>query len=258
MGLVISCEHGGNRLPSDYRRHLDTHKDLLQSHRGFDPGALCMARSLAEAFTAPLIASVISRLLVDLNRSIGHRELHLSAIPRSPAQIRQDIVKRYYLPYRRRAASLVDAAITAHGCATHISAHSFTPELHGRVRQADIGLLYDPARPGEVELCRRWQAALAVCAPHLVVRRNYPYAGRNDGLTRWFRRRHSAESYIGVELELNQQRCAGPANEWWALRAVVIQSLRQALAHHSQSGDPVAPTGITPAESACSLHQNQL
>jgi hypothetical protein len=51
-------------------------------------------------------------------------------------------------------------------------------------------LLYDPARPGEVELSERWKASLRTCAPSLVVRRNYPYAGKSDGLTNHLRRRY--------------------------------------------------------------------
>ena len=64
-GLVITCEHGGNRIPSLYRDLFHDYQVLLDSHRGFDPGALVMARALAAAFAAPLVASTVSRLLVD-------------------------------------------------------------------------------------------------------------------------------------------------------------------------------------------------
>ena len=79
-GLVITCEHGGNRIPRPYRDLFQAHQALLDTHRGFDPGALIMARELATAFAAPLVASTVSRLLVDLNRSIGHPRLHYEAI----------------------------------------------------------------------------------------------------------------------------------------------------------------------------------
>ena len=39
-GIVISCEHGGNRIPARYREWFTRHRALLASHRGFDPGAL--------------------------------------------------------------------------------------------------------------------------------------------------------------------------------------------------------------------------
>ena len=69
-GLVVTCEHGGNRIPAPYRDLFHAHDALLDSHLGYDLGALNLARALAKAFAAPLVASTVSRLLVDLNRSI--------------------------------------------------------------------------------------------------------------------------------------------------------------------------------------------
>ena len=112
----------------------------------------------------------------------------------------------------------------------HLSSHSFTPELDGKVRDADIGLLYDPARPGEADLCERWKASLEACAPDLTVRRNYPYAGKGDGLTTWFRRRLPPGTYVGIELEVNQKHVVGAGRHWTAMRKVIVESLRRALA----------------------------
>jgi predicted N-formylglutamate amidohydrolase len=53
VGLVITCEHGSNRIPAPYRDLFHAHEVLLDSHRGYDPGALIMARALATAFEAP-------------------------------------------------------------------------------------------------------------------------------------------------------------------------------------------------------------
>lgn len=228
--LVITCEHGGNEIPAPWRSLFEGHRDLLDSHRGFDPGALCMAQTLAEAFAAPVLIATTSRLLVDLNRSPGHRTLHLESVARLPAESRARIVAEHYQPYRSQAETLVMDAIARHGHVVHIASHSFTPELDGKVRRADVGLLYDPARSGEVVLCDRWKAALSGCAPALVVRRNDPYRGRNDGLTSWFRKRLAADTYVGIELELNQKHVGGAAHEWKTLREQVIASLRVALA----------------------------
>ena len=79
ISLLITCEHGGNRIPPRYRPLFRGFEALLQTHRGFDPGALTMARELAKAFKAPLFVSTVSRLLVDLNRSIGHPRLYSEA-----------------------------------------------------------------------------------------------------------------------------------------------------------------------------------
>jgi predicted N-formylglutamate amidohydrolase len=229
-GLVITCEHGGNRIPGPYRDLFRTHLALLNTHRGFDPGALIMAKALATKFAAPLVASTVSRLLVDLNRSIGHPCLYFEAIRNEPTEVRQLILKHYYQPYRAHAERLVRQAIVDHGHVIHLSSHSFTPELYGKVRVADIGLLYDPARPGETDLCERWKTALKVCAPNLSIRRNYPYAGKGDGLTAWFRQRLSPSAYVGIELEINQKHIIRAGQNWIDLRKAIIESLRMALA----------------------------
>jgi predicted N-formylglutamate amidohydrolase len=203
---------------------------LLSTHRGFDSGALVMARALATALAAPLVASTVSRLLVDLNRSVGHPRLHADVIRKGPVEVRQQILKHCYQPYRARVERLVRLAIASHGLAIHLSSHSFTPVLDGKKREADIGLLYDPARPGEADLCARWKAALKIGAPDLTVRRNYPYAGKDDGLTAWLRRCFPADAYVGVELEVNQKHVFREGPHWTALRKVIVESLSMALA----------------------------
>ncbi|SBT09737.1 N-formylglutamate amidohydrolase [Candidatus Accumulibacter aalborgensis] len=235
-GLVITCEHGGNRIPPLYHELFASCRELLDSHRGYDPGALIMARDLARAFAAPLVTSTVSRLLVDLNRSVGHPRLHSEASRQVPAEPRERILTRYYQPYRAQAERLVGQAIAEHGLAIHVSSHSFTPELDGKVRHADIGLLYDPGRPGEVLLCERWQASLRACGPGLTVRRNYPYAGKGDGLTASFRQRLPPSAYIGVELEVNQKHVASGGRHWRCMRRLIVESLRRALAdpRHAQ------------------------
>lgn len=262
--LVITCEHGGNRIPPPYRVLFAPHRALLQSHRGFDAGALIMARALAAAFGVPLLAATVSRLLVDLNRSVGHPRLHFEPVLELPGTRRQHILERHYQPYRSQAERLVSDAIAARGRVIHLSCHSFTPELHGKRRTADIGLLYDPARPGEKALCARWKRTLQLRAPELAVRRNYPYAGRNDGLTTWLRKRHSPKAYVGIELELNQKHVMCATRQWAALREAVIESLREALVG---TRDETLPPGrgqargrgpirsVRPTESSCAVSE---
>ncbi len=227
---LVTCEHGGNRIPLAYRKLFHAYQTLLDSHRGYDPGALVMAKQLAAALQAPLAASTVSRLLIDLNRSIGHPHLYSEATRNAPAVVRQQIVEHYYLPYRTKTERAVARAIANGRRVIHFSSHSFTPVLNGAVRNADIGLLYHPARPGEADLCERWQASLKTCAPEFVVRRNYPYAGKGDGLTAHLRRRFPPDAYIGIELELNQKHVLAAGRNWTTLRTVITESLRIALA----------------------------
>ena len=212
--FLITCEHGGNRIPTAYRPLFHGLQPLLDTHRGYDPGALRMAGDLAAAFGAPLVSSTVSRLLVDLNRSVGHRQLFSAATRGVPRTVRETILAQHYRPWR----------------VLHISSHSFTPELDGEVRTADIGLLYDPARHGERELSARWKNALSSLSPALRVRRNYPYAGKGDGLTSYLRSRFAPTTYVGIELEVNQQIVFETSRRWTQVRRQLIDSLRSACA----------------------------
>lgn len=227
---LVTCEHGGNRVPARYRALFRGHEALLASHRGYDPGALALARELAAALEAPLTISTVSRLVVDLNRSLRHPRLFSAVTRAAPAAVRREIVARHYLPYRAEVEARVAAAAAQGQRTIHVSAHSFTPLLDGVARTADVGLLYDPARPGEAQLCAAWRAALRELAPALRVRRNYPYAGKADGLTTHLRRRFGPLAYIGVELEVNQAGVVAGGREWRELRRTIVAALAAALA----------------------------
>lgn len=227
--LLLSCEHGGHQVPPAYAASFSKAAAQLDSHRGWDAGALALAREMAAAFGASLHASTTTRLLVDLNRSIGHRQL-FSGFTRtlSPAQ-RAHVIERHYRPHRDAVEAEVARGIAAGQRVLHVASHSFTPMLDGVERQADVAWLYDPARPAERQFAARWLACLAARAPGLRLRRNYPYQGRSDGLTRTLRQRHAGDVYAGIELEVNQRFVLEGGASWKHLRAQLVASLGEAL-----------------------------
>lgn len=250
FSLVLSCEHATDALPPDLSGKLVIDPERARSHRGWDPGALEVARALAGLTGAPLVAGVVNRLVVDLNRTRGAARFSYES-RQLPAALRQHLLERYWEPHvaaltaliRERlmsessdgAFAMVDAAVdldsspargqvavssretTPRAVQTaakrgpggsgmpvlHLAIHSFTPNLNGEKRRADVALLYDPRRSPEAELCRRWAETLAMQSP-LRIRRNYPYRGVSDGLPTYFRRHFAEASYIGIEVELNQ------------------------------------------------------
>jgi predicted N-formylglutamate amidohydrolase len=228
QAIVVSCEHGGPTVPARYRALFAAHRAALESHRGYDRGALAMARALAAAFNAPLAVTTTTRLLIDANRSIGHPQLYSSITRNASAALRKDMFDQHYLPHRARVERLVMRSIAKGRETLHLACHSFTPRIDGVERSVDVGLLYDPARAEEVALCVAWQRHLRILAPALRVRRNYPYLGKTDGFTTWFRRRHPGGVYLGIELELNQATMV--AARFRSRRAQVIEALARALA----------------------------
>ncbi|MDB5780069.1 MAG: N-formylglutamate amidohydrolase [Polaromonas sp.] len=228
--LVITCEHGGREVPAAYASLFAGREALLDTHRGWDPGALELAQQMARALGAPLFAATTTRLLIDLNRSIGHRQLHSEATRGLPAAARRDIAAQHYRPHRDAVESEVARLIAGGRRVVHIASHSFTPELNGMVRQADVAWLYDPRRPGEGALALRWLGALRRRRPGLKLRRNYPYEGKGDGLTSLLRKRHAPGQYVGLELEVNQRFCLAGGDAWTALRSDIAGALAEVLA----------------------------
>lgn len=237
--LILSCEHGGNEVPPECAPLFVGHEALLLTHRGWDLGALQLAQEMAAFFGAPLFYSTTTRLLVDLNRSVGHRQLHSEATRALPLLHRRTLVAQHYRPHRDAIEAEVARCIAAGQRVIHIASHSFTPELHGVVRQADVACLYDTQRPAERALATHWLAALAQRRHDLRLRRNYPYSGKGDGLSSLLRKRHSPDAYVSIELEVNQRFVQADGPAWDAVRADVMAAL--ALAVGRADGRPHPP-----------------
>ncbi len=202
--ILVTCEHGGHRVPAAYAALFSDAEAALLSHRGWDAGALLLARGLARRLGAALITATTSRLVVDPNRSARHPHVFSEWTRRLSVEDRRELLRRHHEPHRLRVDAQVATALAEGRPVLHLGVHTFTPVLNGQVRRADVALLYDPARARERTLCGAWVAAIAAVLPDLAVRRNQPYRGATDGLTTWLRGRHPVR-YLGIELEVNQR-----------------------------------------------------
>jgi predicted N-formylglutamate amidohydrolase len=210
--MFITCEHGGNSVPKDFAALFYKARKLLEGHRGYDAGALQLARKFAEELKAPLFFSKVTRLLIDLNRSPDNPGRFSEITKALSAEEKAAIENRYYTPYRGGVQSAFARCI----------------EKRGLVRIADIGLLYDPSRKNEAAFCVSWQEALHRLQPDVKIRRNYPYRGKSDGFTTHLRRSFPERSYLGIELEVNQKILRNGA-AWLKLRQALLQSLLTTL-----------------------------
>jgi predicted N-formylglutamate amidohydrolase len=223
--LLVTCEHGGHRVPRRYAALFRGKERLIASHRGWDPGALAFARSLARATGAELVAATATRLLVDLNRS-PHNPRVFSDITRGlPLEKRREMLAQHHAPHWHRVRESILRLRCTGRCVVHLGVHAFAPLLRGVRRDFEVGLLYDPRRSGERVLARSWQKRLRELAPQLRVRRNAPYRGDADGLTAALRREFGPRAYLGLELELNQ-RALGHAGQ----RRMLLSALSELLA----------------------------
>jgi len=221
--LLVSCEHGGNRVPAALASRFATAADVLDSHRGLDFGALELARAFGRRLGVRPVTATITRLVVDLNRSPNHRNVFSEYTWPLSTEQRAAVMARHYWPYRNAVETAVRDSVVAGGSVLHVSAHSFTPVLRGEIRRCDVGFLYDPAHRGELHFIDAWYDELRAAAPELTLRRNYPYRGTADGLVTHLRRRFNARRYAGVEIEVNQKHVG--SREWRALVQVLTETL---------------------------------
>lgn len=153
--IVLICEHASNFIPASLN-NLGLDSEGLISHAAWDIGAYEMACKVSELLDAPLVASRISRLVYDCNRSPesgigipsksekvevpGNKDLSDSAINQR--------VKNVYEPFHE----LIDKTINDpkrmafskhHESPVIITLHSFTPIYFDEVRSVEIGILHD-------------------------------------------------------------------------------------------------------------------
>jgi predicted N-formylglutamate amidohydrolase len=219
---LITAEHASKAVPVPYSALFRGQHDLLDSHHGWDAGTRLLAQQLAETLHAPLLEGQVTRLLVDLNRSEHHRA-RLSRFSRSLTPVQQQaLIARYWQPHWQAFSTIIE---DLPGRVCHIACHSFTPVLDGVVRNADIGLLYDPSRQPEKAWCQVLKDCLAKRLPELKVRMNYPYRGTSNGLGQQHRKRFGPDKLLTMELEVNTRLVE--RSDWPRIRAGLVDACRE-------------------------------
>jgi predicted N-formylglutamate amidohydrolase len=203
--IIITCEHGGNHIPRKYQSFFSSAAHVLHSHRGYDPGALDVAKKIAKKLNAPLVYETISRLLIDQNRSVRNKNIFSEFTNQLNSDEKNKIISTVYANYHAKVNVLIQQALDNHQRVIHLSIHSFTPVLNGTVRHCDIGLLYDPKRHAEKDLSTSIVSHIQSAYPNIRMRRNYPYKGISDGLVTQLRKKYPEQRYCGLEIECNQE-----------------------------------------------------
>ena len=178
--LLLVCDHAGRRVPRRLRR-LGLDDAAFQRHIAWDIGAADVARRLAGRFSATLILSVYSRLVVDSNRRPGDPtaipdESDGTMVPGNCGLAAVDRIARVvavHEPYHAAIAARL-AAFRACGIVPVIvSIHSFTPHFKGFARPWQIGVLWNR----DDRLARPLMDRLA--AAGVTVGDNQPYSGQD-------------------------------------------------------------------------------
>lgn len=213
VAWVITCEHASNALPKKFTSLVP--KTELQSHKGFDLGAKEYASLLAQELSGTFFCATYSRLLIDLNRSEGNPALFSQFTKTLSPSEKSRLLTTYYRPFRKRVEEFIRKKFSQGAFVIHLACHSFTPELHGNVRDMDVGILYDPKKVRERECGRVLRRELRKNSS-MSIRCNAPYRGTSDGHTSALRLLFSQEKYIGIEIEVNQRLFSKNYNDLWS------------------------------------------
>ncbi|MEO5976365.1 MAG: N-formylglutamate amidohydrolase [Chryseolinea sp.] len=200
--LIITCEHAGNTVPDAYNHLFKGADDVLNSHRGWDPGAIETAQTISDKLQVPFFKCQATRLLVEANRSLFSTSLFSEYSGALTIDEREEVLNQYYYPHRSSVEHWISEATMP---VLHISMHTFTPVFQNITRTVDIGLLFDPSRVNESIFCRKCNVVLTDRLPDLSIKFNEPYRGIDDGFTSYLRTIFPDERYSGVEIEVSQK-----------------------------------------------------
>ncbi len=148
--VLLVCEHASNRLPSGFGTLGLTSADM-ERHIAWDPGALPVARGLAQRLDAVLVESTVSRLVIDCNRPLDAPDLitertETTDIPGNKglsANDRQDRIAASWVPFHETLEKLIDQRIATGRATAVVSIHSFNPAWKGVERPWHAGIIHD-------------------------------------------------------------------------------------------------------------------
>lgn len=211
--VVLVCEHASNAFPPPWQAGLGLNADQREAHIAWDPGALGLARGLAQALDATLIHARASRLIYDLNRPPqapgampAQSEVH--DIPGNadlPAAERLARVRAHYIPFHAALSELLAerlaGALAGGRAPVLITVHSFTPVYFGQRREVEFGVIHD----ADDRLAR----AIAAQETGLITRLNQPYSAA-DGVAHMLARHATPLGLAHAMLEIRNDLIATP------------------------------------------------
>jgi predicted N-formylglutamate amidohydrolase len=236
--FVIVVDHASRRIPRRLK-DLGLAESELQRHIAWDIGAFGVARQVAAALDAPLLAQNYSRLVIDCNRdpkvpsSIPLRS-EASEIPGNAALSEAERTARrveIFEPYHRQVRALLDERAAAGRPTILVAQHSMTNIYHGVTREMHAAILYNRDRrfAGQVlDMLRR--------EPGLVVADNEPYFVSDD--TDYTIPIHGeARGLPHVEIEIRQDLVSDETGqaEWARRIAQALQNAELAMRNAEQA-----------------------
>jgi predicted N-formylglutamate amidohydrolase len=225
--LVLTCEHASARVPRPLRV-ADADRPWLATHWAVDIGAAVVARELIRRTGSVGVLARFSRLVCDANRPPdsptwlwqeigGYRPTFNREVSDAERERRR---RSYWEPYHAAIDRTLAERRRLAGEVLLLAVHTFTPELDGRRREMEIGVLFNH----HATVAERLAGALR--EEGLRAALNEPYSGR-EGLMFSVDRHGGEHAVTCLEIEVRQDlvAAAAPARRLGARLARVLGTL---------------------------------
>ncbi|MDB5540421.1 MAG: hypothetical protein JWQ89_2148 [Devosia sp.] len=210
--FVLACDHASNRFPDRYGDlGLTPHQRLM--HVAWDPGAFAVALELSSLLDAPLVASTVSRLVIDCNRDLDAPDLipvvsERTDIPGNKGvgdNERAERIGAYHTPFHAAIEAVMEGRREAGLETLLVTVHSFTPVYKDVPRPWPIGLIH--ARDDRFTAALR--DALVAEEASLNVGWNQPYSGLN-GVTYTLEHHGDGRGHEATMIEIRHDEILEP------------------------------------------------
>jgi len=237
--FLFVCEHAAAAIPKRWG-DLGLSAEQRAAHIAWDPGALGVARGLAERLNGVLIHAPVSRLVYDCNRAPdmagampAKSEIH--DIPGNAALTPEERLARteaVYLPWVNGLHGLIARRIALGLRPVIITVHSFTPVYFGKPRRVEFGIIHDadPALAAAIHSQARKQTRLNA-------EMNSPYSAADD-VTHTLRLHAIPYGLPNAMLEIRNDLIATPEAEaaMADLLAPILSAALTSLSVHAKAG----------------------
>lgn len=210
-GILVVADHASNRVPEGISLGIDP--ALMNEHIAIDVGVARVAERMAQRAGIAAYLGNVSRLVCDFNRYPDAPGImpevsdgHLIPGNELSEEERSERIARYFLPYHRRLAELLDEAPPA----LILSLHSFTPRLStcDKPRPWQIGILYNQDD-------RSARIAMSLLeAEGLIVGDQQPYSGKLLNATMNRHAEAEGRPYLSVEVRQDLITDEAGQDEW--------------------------------------------
>lgn len=233
--FLFVCEHAANAFPESFGT-LGLDAAARAAHIAWDPGALGVARGLADRLGSPLVAATISRLVYDCNRppdaaAAMPARSEVYDIPGnhgldSPARLAR--TEAVYLPFQAALTGQLARMLACGRRPVLVTVHSFTPLWFGVPRAVQFGVIHDR----DAGFAR----ALVEAARGLALRTelNQPYSAA-DGVAHTLRLHATPHGLPHAMLEIRNDLIADTATQQ-AMAERLAPILRDALSRMPTMG----------------------